>query len=481
LILLPLTPVVQYLINNQDILSPLGAFYVLGVFGVFSIFFILLAPTLLSLIGSSNALMIMGLTFTFSITNMAAVSSRLHWLERGDLTIQLVIFSSTFLVLTLLYNLAGRKFTYYAVALFFLANSASQIAAEVQEQEINVTEGDSSTLLDIVKSGEPSSTPNIYLLVYDAYVANETMREYGIDNREQEHYLEDSGFQLYPHTYSIAGFTIGTMGRTLNASTGLSGSFRKSVSGDGNVHKLLKRFGYETVGVFYGDFFFQGIGTSYDQSFPSMKPTHKLLMKAIFMGEFRFDVEFDKATRDQFEEKKSEEFTRLPANPRFIYMHDELPGHSQNSGECRPNETDQFRDRLEQANIVMKKDLGQLVRNDPGAIIIVAGDHGPYLTKNCTGTGENYDISEITRLDVQDRFGTFLAIRWPEGTPSKYDQISILQDLFPSIFAFIMEDAKVLESRVESLTLGIEATSGVSVENGIIKGGVHDGEPLFLD
>ncbi len=76
-----------------------------------------------------------------------------------------------------------------------------------------------------------------------------------------------------------------------------------------------------------------------------------------------------------------------------------------------------------------------ITQTDPGAIVIVAGDHGPYLTKNCVGTGNKYDISEITRLDIQDRYGAFLAIRWPRGQSSEFDDIAIQQDLFPVIFA----------------------------------------------
>ena len=475
LILIPLTPVAQYILNNQDILSPMGSLYVVGVFAAFSLFFIIVAPALLGLVASSRTLMILGLAFTFTITNMASLSAGLNWLEQGSLVIQLALFSGVFLAGSLLYNLAGRKFTYFVVAVFFVVNTANQLTK--METTSTVTD---SKLEKLVDSRMPLSTPNIYLLIYDAYVANETMLGYGIDNISQERFLETLGFELYPGTYSIASFTIGTMGRTFNAATELYDNFRKSVSGDGIVHNMLHAFGYTTNGIFYGDFFFQGIGSSYDSSFPSLKATHELLMKAVFMGEFRFDVEFDKPTREQFEDQKLNEFEKVPRKPRFIYMHDNLPGHSQNSGACRPNETALFEERLVQANHEMKQDVELILQKDPGAIIIVAGDHGPYLTKNCVGTGDDYDISEISRHDVQDRFGTFLAIKWPVEKSSGYDDISVLQDLFPAIFAYLFEDERLLDARVESLTLRNEAISGVSVRSGIIEGGINDGEPLFL-
>jgi hypothetical protein len=45
------------------------------------------------------------------------------------------------------------------------------------------------------------------------------MLGYGIDNRSQEEYLKNTGFVLYPQTYSVGSYSAGTMSRVLNAST----------------------------------------------------------------------------------------------------------------------------------------------------------------------------------------------------------------------------------------------------------------------
>jgi len=480
LILLPLTPIVQYILKNLDILSPLGSLYILAVFLIFSVLFIIVIPTLLGIVGSTKTLMILGLAFTFTITNMALLSAEFSWFERGDLRIQLAFFSAIFLVSWFLYNLIGRKFLYFVVAIFFIANSAIQLVPD-DEAKIGLSSNDNK-LVELVGSKKPPSTPNIYLLIYDSYVINETMLGYGIDNSTQEKYLETLGFKLYPHAYSIGRCSIYTISRTLNASTEFYGSIRRGISGDGIVQNLLKSFGYETYGIFPDDYFFQGIGSSYDFSFPkSLSSTHKLLSKSIFMGEFRFDVEFDKPSGEQFIEYKLSIFESVPNKLRFIYMHTKIPGHSQNSGACRPNETELFKEKLIEANEEMKQDIETITQKDSSAIIIVAGDHGPYLTKNCTDTGRHYDISEISRLDIQDRFGTFLAIKWPDEDFSKYDDITVLQDLFPAIFAYLFKDDILLEAKVASMTLEDATTSGASVKNGIIYGGINDNEPLFMD
>ena len=145
-----------------------------------------------------------------------------------------------------------------------------------------------------------------------------------------------------------------------------------------------------------------------------------------------------------------------------------------------PDEVEQYQKRLQLANRRMRRDVEEIVRRDASAIIVVAGDHGPYLTKNCTTTANVYDLSEITRLDIQDRFGTFLAIRWPTDDYVSYDRITILQDLFPAIFAYLYQDESFLEWEIEPEIVTTSIISGASVRNGVIQGGVDDGQPLFL-
>ena len=493
LILLPLAPVVQYTISNQDILSPLGSLYVLAVFVGFSVLFVIVIPTLLGIVGSTKTLMLLGMAFTFMITYMASLSAMYNWFEAGSLTIQLGILSAIFVGGRLLYShQISRKFMYIFIVIFFITGNALQLTpagwGKTMPASINQEIKDNK-LVELVGSKKLSSTPNIYLLVYDAYVINETMLAYGIDNSAQEEYLETLGFELYPHTYSVGAASISTVSRILNASTEYYGDPRRGVSGDGIVHNLLKSFGYETYGIFPSDYLLRGIGSSYDFSFPTASHSaHKLLVKAIFMGEFRFNVEFDRPSREQFVECKVSTFENVPKKPRFVYMHDNLPCHSQNSGACLTNETELFRERLIGANYQMKQDVETIIQNDPGAIIIVAGDHGPYLTKNCAETAHHYDISEISRLDIQDRFGTFLAIKWPTEDFSEYDDITVIQDIFPAIFAYLFEDNQFLEAKVEARTLGAlpsdiggRPISGASVKDGIIYGGINDGEPLFVN
>ena len=486
LLLLPLTPVVQYILNNQEILSPAESLYVLVIFVFFSSIYIFAIPALLGIVMSTRTLMILGLAFVFTIANMALISDYFAWFEKGALKTQLMFFGGIFLVVWLLYNLNQRRVLYLFIAINFAANSSIQLLRQGSEVDASSIRIEENKLLLLVEERTPVVTPNIYLLVYDAYVPNETMLAYGIDNSVQEDYLSEQDFQLYPHTYSIGSASLQTMSRVLNASTEYYGDRRRGVSGDGVTQRILRDLGYETYGLFYSDFMFRGFGESYDYSIPeskdSIRPYFQLL-KAIFLGEFRFNIEdvgFVKNTKDQFFETKQNIFEDVSGNQVFIYTHSNLPSHSQNSGACLPDETDLFEERLIRANIEMRQDVSLIIENDPGAIVIVAGDHGPALTKNCYRTTDVYDISEISRLDIQDRFATFLAIRWPTGDFVKYDDITVLQDLFPAVFAYLYKDTTILEAKIEPIIPIPNSISGASVNNGVILGGINDGELLFL-
>ena len=479
LLLLPLTPVIQYIINNQDILSPLDSIYVFIVSALFVALIILVPPILVRRIGTTRTVMFLGLGFAFSITNMAILSLKFSWHEWGSLRIQLPLFAGVFLVSWFLSHLNYHKLLYILITGYFLTNSFSQLLARDDGSFVTDLDGTENRLVMLICSNEPVVTPSVYLLVYDAYVINETMLAYGIDNRSQEQYLEKLDFQIYPRTYSVGGSSPSTMSRVLNASVDFYGNTRRGISGDGIVQNLLRGFGYKTYGVFPSDYFIRGISPSYDYSFPSFSSPANTLLKAILIGEFQFDVTFNEVTKEQFILEKINFFSEESEEPKFIYMHTNLPNHSQNSGACLVNEGELFRERLSRANLEMRQDVEIIIENDPEAIVIVVGDHGPYLTKNCTTTMSSYDISEISRLDIQDRFGTFLAIRWPTEDFELYDEIVVLQDLFPVIFAYLFQDQRLLESKVEPATLESGRISGAAVVDGVIEGGIHNGEFLF--
>ncbi len=362
--------------------------------------------------------------------------------------------------------------------MLFFTNSTTQIITYKKPNELISSRSENRLLLTVQR--EPEHTPNIYLLIYDAYVQNETMLSYGIDNSYQEEFLKEQGFILYPKTYSIGGHTISSMSTVFNVADDYYGNKRRGVSGDGIVQTILNNIGYKTYGVFASDYYFKGIGSSYDYSVPDKGSSGIELASVILIGEFRFDFRVNKLPHDQFVKLKRSVFNDVSKGQSFLYTHSDLPNHSQNSGTCQPDDINIYEDRLSKANLEMREDIQIVSENDPESVIIVASDHGPYLTKNCTNTSKVYDIFEISRTDIQDRYGTFLAIKWPTEDYIKYDDIIVLQDIFPSVFSYIYKDETILESRIDPIIPTSNTISGASVNDGIIEGGMNDGEKLYI-
>lgn len=483
LLLFPLTPVAQFVITNHEILVGVDFLYALAFFVLFSSLFIFLLPMAFDRLVPTRTPIIIGLAFIYMIANMGAMTDFFSWYEMGSLKIQLSVFCALIGILWMLNNLENKKTLHFLVLLNFTVGIL--IRSVSIDGKISGASIESSQLISLLDGKKASDKPNVYLLVYDAYVPNETMEAYGIDNAAQEEYLKTQGFTLYPHTYSVGSSTVGTMSRVFNVSTEYYGNVRRGVSGDGVTHRIFRSLGYETYGLFYYDYMFRGVGIHYDYSMPeSYSITSPLLLRGVILGEFRFDIEKVGASKDTLKQliQAKREFLRKASNTQsFVYAHSTQPSHAQISGTCLPDEVGLFDHRLNAANDEMKLDVDLLIKSDPSAIIIIAGDHGPYLTKNCYQTKEGgYDISEISRLDVQDRYGAFLAIRWPSKDYDRYDEIIVLQDLFPAIFSYIYKDDRILDAKIAPITLEDYVVSGVSVNNGIIIGGIDDGQPLFI-
>jgi hypothetical protein len=482
LILIPLTPIMQYIINNKETLSLLDSMIVFIFFTFFSAIFIYVIPLFLGKYSSTRILMSLGLSFVFIIVSMATLSKTFFWFQEGDLKIQFGFLTIVLIVTWLLLGLKDKWVIYMITSVFFVTNSIFQlITCDHQIKEESFSDSDHRLELMMIEK-KPKSTPNVYLLIYDAYVANETLIQYGIDNMNQEKFLIKQGFIIYPHTYSIGAYTLPTMSRVLDIANEIEGPYQRVTSGDGTVQNLFHNLGYETYGLFPTDYQFRTIDSSYDNYLPESKayPVYWYLITSILSGEFRFNVGFEEQSYNQYIEEKQKIFQKIYHRKVFVYSHSNMPSHSQNSGACLENEIELYKERLEVANLEIKNDVQLLVKNDPEAIIIIAGDHGPYLTKNCSTTEGAYDISSISRLDIQDRYGTFLAIRWPTEEYKVYDDIIVLQDIFPVIFAYLFADESFLTLRVVPESIDDYTISGATIKKGVIQGGIDDGEPLFI-
>lgn len=482
LLLFPITPVIQYLVNNREIVSWLDGLFVVIFFFLFCGLYIYLFPYIFRKICPPRILTAIGLAFASTITYMPLFTHEFNWLVEEKIFIPYIFFGGIFLFTFFMYDSKLKKLFFAFLLVNFFINTYIQFIPKKSNKDLDnhISSFVDNTLYSLLDERKPSTTPNVFILIYESYVPNETMLGYGIDNSSQVLYLQDQGFDIYPNVYSVGSPTVESLSRVFNVSQEFYGDKRRAVSGDGVVQNIFKDLGYQTYGISASDWIFLGTGSSYDVSFPEHErlTPYEILSLAILHGELSFDLLFEGNGHDEYLQQKHHLIRTISDNPILFYSHSDLPGHA--TDDCSPNEIDSYKENLLRANVEMRQDIIIIKEKDPGAIIIIAGDHGPYLTKNCFGTGRNYDVSEISRLDIQDRFATFLAIRWPTEEYENSDEIVVLQDLFPVIFSYIFNDIGILESKIDPNIVDTSMISGATVEQNIIYDGINDGEPLFL-
>lgn len=495
LALVPLIPICRYFVTNLDVFSTGDIVILLAVTAGLAMVAIVAIPVVLGSFVDPKIHSITTSAGLYVLFNMASLSESRAWHQQGNLAEQIALLLVVFLVLGTFSRLRSSAFA-LIVGAFLALEIILSLGADGPGADLSLgaaTSGAQKTAekVDLIEesnwaktvTGNPwVATPDVYLLAFESYANEETMDLYNIDNSQQIDFLIGSGFTIYDGTYSVASSSIPSMSRVLSVSSSPSIEGRRATSGESLVTDIFKSRGYATHGVFPSDYLLRGFTPTYSSFFPPVglvQETAGPLTAAVLRGEFLFDEGFVTVRYEQYLEKKRKVLSLNSPTPNFLYSHNKYPGHSQNSGDCfLPDEVERYAEGLSEANREMKLDISAIPDLD-NAIVIIAGDHGPYLTKNCTGLG-SYPLEEIDRLDYQDRYGAFLAIRWPGEIPNN-SRIQILQDIFPAVFASLVDSEGLFEdARITGFTIDEAAGLG-RVENGVIRGGQDDGQPLFLE
>ena len=481
LIALPLTPILVYIVSNQDILSIQSSLYVFAYFAVISVFSIVLVPWLVSPLLDQNFSIAVGVGYLFTVFNMASFG-RATSVKQITL-ILILLFLGVFFALFI-----RQKKTLMFVGIIFLTTTLT-VSVFGQEKEIIQAEPNSngyiSAITQFTENKTAQKNPDVFILVYDSYSNQETMESYGFDNSEQIDFLLNERFTIYDGTYSVGASSLVSMGRMIGAESVEGGNqeLRQVIAGDTPSFHTLRENGYFMQSVQTSDYMTKDHTPKHDFAFPDGRHSigaHRIIIDAVIEGEFRFDAEFSDTTYDDFVNAKTTALSYNTQQPKYLYSHSDFPGHSQNSGVLRPDESERHFGGLDVANREMRQDIETIRSMNRDAIIIIAGDHGPYLTKNGIELEGEFDISEVDALDIQDRFGTFLAISWPENDIENNYDIKVIQDVIPAVIAYIFDDVSLYEPlRMDRQLVYTSVISGADVKDGIIIGGLDDGKPLF--
>ena len=482
-----MSPIISFVILNIEYLNIIGFIYVICITFVFSYFFTFIIPSLLSYFASYKMLMISGLALSYTILNMPQITNNptVHIFDSEFITQGFYLIGS-FIIIYVLYSF-NKRIAYTVIVAFML--SGALISSLDNSYQNNSDNDKPLNRLKLFLDNDKNKIVNkkdIYILIFESYPNSETLKFYGYDNNKQITFLKNNNFTIYNGIYSKGSTSLTSTSRILELKNKFSKDARYYMNGNAFILDIFKANGYETVGLFKSPYAFGSSPISWDQYHPKDDVTKiggKTILKAIYEGYFRFDIFNDNYDHDSYLKLRKNYLGSDQEKPRLFYTHGDYPGHSQNSGKCFKNEKQKYFKGMKIANIQMKDDIEILKKNNPNSIIVIAGDHGPYLTKNCTAM-KNYEQNEVNKYDIQDRYGAFLAIHWPDDLDAKEYNLQIIQDIFPAILGNITDNIKLFnELRLDRNFLHKynERIAGVNVSNGIIIGGKDNQKPLFDD
>jgi hypothetical protein len=330
--------------------------------------------------------------------------------------------------------------------------------------------------LEEVLSRPAQRRPDVYLLVYDGLAPSAMMRHYGIDDEPTDSYLTDRGFKEYVGAHSLFLSSVGSMGSVMD----MRYVPRTGIGGNNTAIRFFKDHGY-TVRLVLNTWLLQNsLPFAADDVFPRRHYRSDLpfLYRGLGAGEFKSEIVFEDSAPAEWVEAKRAALGRKTGPPTMLYAHSRFPGHSQNSGRCLPDEVAQYATRLTTADEEMRGDIETILGNGREAIIIVAGDHGPYLTGDCllmSGSAPE----DLSAIHLYDRYGAKLLIRWPAPVPPALDRIEVLQDLIFGVAAYLLDDEEVWRYRLPRETVGTGNIPFRAIKNGIVAIGPDRGKPLY--
>lgn len=338
--------------------------------------------------------------------------------------------------------------------------------------------------------------PNVYMVILESYASLDIRKQiYGINNESLTRELNRENYVTYK-TYANYGKSLASVASVFmmrhhyyRPSRGIADGAYRDIIGGGNNNPVINIFLNNGYRVDYNKFdpYFYHPSSSVDtqQVQPLLQPIEvftgllkfsKKLLKYFSLPKefFQSVVWLPEIILERPIKMVANATTKNKGKPVFSLLYDGAT-HSHNYFFQYPREIRSVPGarrmplwKLNEINnywittyknIIAQSDaaLIELVRGigekDPDAVVILIGDHGPWLNRN-RWMGEEKDLNknmlgngiqpaELTR----DLFEVFMAIKWPKGTEKKHEYFSHV-NLFRHIFADLTEDHTILKSQV---------------------------------
>ncbi len=279
-------------------------------------------------------------------------------------------------------------------------------------------------------------TPNLYFISFESLIPRSLLRKHlGVES-SRFHDRFDAGLRRFPNFFADAVPTKHSLQMVLALEPEVYHSQRSMLRKKGRHSNpylfsglnpspllgILRRNGYETTSIYVDGYFGKRKGPWIDRYVRFVENTvcGKLEPRVrdwAFWGYCRIDTKHHWNNRenrwgDVQREATVEEILKASARdgPQFVMAHLLDPGHTWGSFRHDDASTrERFRKRylknLARANGYLRRIVRHLERSDPGAILLVYGDHGPFVS-------QGVEFEDDPRFVVRDHYGVLGGV-WP--------------------------------------------------------------------
>jgi len=350
-----------------------------------------------------------------------------------------------FAIIVLVSILLSLKFSRYyklLVLLLFFLSVFNLYSIMTIIWQINTAPVVWQKIPDGIESATFKSRPNIYYLQPDGYTSPDNLKSpiYNFDNKDFENFLNQDNFKVYnsyrSNYYStlLSNASMFAMKHHYSQSDIDPYTARKVIISDNAVLRTLKHNNYKT-------------------HFITERPY--LIINRPKMG--FDDCNFDYATLPYFMdgwESNRNVFTdfKVQVNKsskegNFYFIEKIIPGHVAGNKPFSlgvQGERESYISRVKEANIWLEQMIKYIDKKDPGAIVVIAADHGGFIGFEYLGEAEILTQDPVLKRSM---FGALLAIRWNNPEYAGYDaRLRTSVNLFRTIFSFLAEDKSYLNN-----------------------------------
>lgn len=323
--------------------------------------------------------------------------------------------------------------------------------------------------------------PNIYLFWMESHHSTDILKStFGIDSTAFTDFLTSHGFQIKENVYSSAEHTLKAMGQLYlcnNISAAqqvgnndVSRSTRGVIGGDQNnvVFRTLKENGYKTIFLTSGiSYYFHNQGIYLDETdfnasyfFPIIDSIYMKDYESIRMKE-KFLRTYLGSPNSQYQGTLSDRVKTAIAKGKewqqpYMIAFKGIGNHTPPSGWSWKQrdewiKSDYYQDLVRKAHEEAQGLISYILQQDPGALIILLGDHGAITYRGLEP--ENCEQQGVALQDFfDDHFKVFFAYRLPND--DTYDLASGMymnnMNVFIHIFSYLAQDKSLLQYRVPS-------------------------------